>query len=271
MGGDYSRAADKAAEKDADWRCGSYRYCNSHFYDTLRSWNGGDDLDMRHRTPKDWRVSTADTLGLGGTAFGHDLTLNDLEGWRRSSRIWVEKQFRGGMRDYPGQDVAFDETGAPRQQAKVVGDVSSGQGASIYRPKIQANTMSTARADECFLGSLRTDEVFDRDEYQRRRRRNLNLPQVRPPRRAPSQALDVRPLEVRSPPPILPSQHPQYKDLRPEVISKAKRLFAQIDLDGSGSVDSDELRKFLKALGHSEKKKALRSLTANVTLSLALT
>lgn len=224
----YSKAADRAAEKDADWRCGSYRYCNSMFYDTLRSWDGGDELDVRHRTPPDWRVSTEDNLGLGGTAFGHDLSNNDAQGWRRSSSVWVEKQFRSGMRDYKGQDVAFNEDGTRRAQSKIVGDVSSGQGASIYRSKVQANVMSTARADECFLGSLRSTGTVDADEYQRRRRRNLNLP--------------------------------QYKELPREDVAKAKRLFAQIDMDASGSIDADELRAFLKSIGHSEKSKAVQEL-----------
>uniref|UniRef100_A0A7S2MYF3 EF-hand domain-containing protein n=1 Tax=Haptolina brevifila TaxID=156173 RepID=A0A7S2MYF3_9EUKA len=221
-GGDFSRAADKAAANDAEWRCGSYRYANAHFYDTLRSWDGKTDISTR--TPKDWRVSAADTMGLGGTSGGlnghtsADLSLNDAEGWRRSSSTWVEKQFRNNMRAYPGQDVGFDEHGIPKKQGKIVGDVSSGQGDTIYRKKKQSDSLSTYRAHQHFSGSLRSSESVDADEYARRRRRNLNLP--------------------------------QYKDLPAEVISKSKRLFAQIDADGSGTVDAQELRKFLEGMGH---------------------
>ena len=43
---------------------------------------------------------------------------------------------------------------------------------------------------------------------------------------------------------------PQFKSLGAEEVSKAKRLFAQIDTDGSGTIDADELRKFLSSLGH---------------------
>ena len=78
MGGSYNKAADKAEDKDGEWRCGSYRYANSLFYNQLRSWDGQTDIAMR--TPKDWRVSTEETLGLGGTAFGHDLTTNNADG-----------------------------------------------------------------------------------------------------------------------------------------------------------------------------------------------
>ena len=216
-GGDYSREADRVAETDGDWRCGSFRYCNSHFHNSLRSWDG--NVDVATRTPKDWRVPASDTLGLGGSAFGHDLTLNDLEGWRRSSPLWVDKQFTGAMRDYEGQDVAVDEHGADRRpQSRHKGDVSSGQGASIWRDAKLANVMSTARADEHFLGSLRCDRITDSGDYQQRRRRNLNLP--------------------------------AYKTLTAEQTSKAKRLFAQMDVNRSGTIDGEELRKLLKALGH---------------------
>ena len=216
-GGDFSRAADKAAEKDADWRCGSFRYANAQFYDSLRSWNG--KADIATRTPKDWRVSTADRMGLGpgGGAYGHDFSGNNADDWRRSSPIWVEKQFREKMNVYPGRDVGFNEEGHERKEANAKAKIGI-SGESIWRDQKQANRLSTAKADACFESSLRSSSVSDRDEYQRRRRRNLNLP--------------------------------AYKDIPPDEVSKAKRLFAQIDLNQDGSIDQDELKKFLSTLGH---------------------
>jgi len=212
------RAREKAAD-DADWRAGSFRYCNAHFHDTLRSWDG--DMDIGTRTPKNWRVSAADLLA-GGSRRADELSLNDADGWRCSKSIWCEDLFRNGLRNYKGQDVALDEHGNPRnlekEGRKIRGDVSAGLGASIYRPTKQANTMSTEKADEVFQESLRSTSTVDKDAYQRRRRRNLNLP--------------------------------QFKDLDAAEVSKAKRLFAQIDVDGSGTVDAEELRKFLTGLGH---------------------
>ena len=41
--------------------------------------------------------------------------------------------------------------------------IKSGQGASIYRSKLQANTLSTARADETFLSSLRSTARVSRE------------------------------------------------------------------------------------------------------------
>ena len=88
--------------------------------------------------------------------------------------------------------------------------------------------LSTARADEHFLGSLRSAPRQTAEEYQRRRRAHLNLP--------------------------------QYKELTPEQQTKAKRLFASIDLDGSGSIDAEELRKFLVGIGHKSSDKHVKKL-----------
>jgi len=218
-GGNFSRAADKAAEKDADWRCGSFRYANAQFYDSLRSWNG--KADIATRTPKDWRVSSADLMKAGAAAagvgaYGHDFSGNNADDWRRSSPIWVEKQFREKMNVYEGHDVAYGEDGhIKRENAKSgVGIV----GESIWRDAKQASRLSTAKADQFFEGSLRSTDTVDRDEYQRRRRRNLNLP--------------------------------AFKDIPATEVSKAKRLFAQIDLNGDGSIDAEELKTFLGTLGH---------------------
>ena len=65
---------------------------------------------------------------------------------------------------------------------------------------------------------LRSGGSPSAEEYQRRRRCHLNLP--------------------------------AFKDISAEVASKAKRLFAQIDLNQDGAISADELAKFLKILGH---------------------
>lgn len=222
-------AAEKADDTDSEWRCGSYRYCNTQFYSTLRGWEG--KRDVAETTPDDWRVSSADTLFAGsGGAYGHDMSLNDAQGWRRSSSIWVEGTFRGGLRDYPGQDVAFDEAGNPRRQPKNSKFVAGTNLGSIYRSTKQSNVLTTARADETFLGSLRSAPKTTHAEYQRTRRSHMNLP--------------------------------QYRDLSSTDVSKAKRIFAQIDLDGSGSVSPEELAKFLTSLGHKSTDKAVKKLMA---------
>lgn len=157
-------------------RARQYRYCNSKFYDTLRSWHGLRDVS--ETTRKDWRVSAADNLGMKGGegAYGHDQSNNDADGWKRSSTIWVDSTFRGGLRDYVGHDVSLDEEGHPRAHSKD-GKFAAGTNlGNIYRSTKQANVLSTARADECFLGSLRSAPIKSAADYQRQRRRNLGLP-----------------------------------------------------------------------------------------------
>ena len=63
---------------------------------------------------------------------------------------------------------------------------------------------------------------------------------------------------------------PQFKDLDAAEVSKAKRLFAQIDVDGSGTVDAEELRKFLTGLGHKVWGAPSRTRTRTLTLTLTL-
>jgi hypothetical protein len=232
-------AAEKADDKDSEWRCGSYRYANTLFCSTLREWNGLRDMkdsDREGLTP-DWRVSSANTMGLkaGEGAYGHDLSLNDTEGWKRSSPIWVESTFRDGLRDYKARDVGHDEHGNPISPVKLGKDKKFAAGTdlgNIYRSSKQCNVLSTARADEHFMGSLRSGGATSPDEYQRRRRAHLNLP--------------------------------QFKDLSKEEIAKAKRVFEQIDLDGSGTIDADEMRKFLATLGHKPTDKAVAKLIETV-------
>ena len=81
---------------------------------------------------------------------------------------------------------------------------------SIYRSSKQANVLTTANADDFFMGSLRSAPMQSAAEYQRNRRAKLNLP--------------------------------QYKELTPAEISKAKRVWDSIDLDNSGTIDVEELK-----------------------------
>ena len=207
-----------------------YRYCDAHFYDTLRSWSGL--RDVKETTRKDWRVSSADNHGLkaGEGAYGHDFSNNDADGWKRSSPAWVEQTFRGGLRDYKGVDVGKDECGRARGMASKK-DEKFQKGTdmgNIYRERKQKDRLTTERADEHFLGSLRSAPKQSAEEYQRKRRANLNLP--------------------------------QFRELTPEQLTKAKRVFAAIDLDGSGSIDADELKKFLVGLGHKPTDKGVQKL-----------
>lgn len=218
-------------ERDDDWRASSRRYCNSHFYDTLRSWHGL--RDVRETTRGDWRVSSADNLGMKGAegAYGHDQSTNDADGWKRSSSVWVESSFRGGLRDYKGVDMR-DEVGRAKGTEKDQKHQAGTNLGSIYRSTKQAEVLTAARADETFLGSLRAAAPRRAEDYQRTRRAHLNLP--------------------------------QYRDLSAEQVTKAKRVFATIDLDGSGSVDADEIRKFLVSMGHKSTGKAVDQLIKSV-------
>ena len=226
-------AAEKAEGKDSEWRCGSFRYANTIFYETLRSWDG--KRDVKDSTPPDWRANGSPGSGTtyNGPAtaaanWGHDMSLNDADGWKRSSATWVESSFRDGLRAYaPSKrgnsvegDVALDEDGSPKvlpKDQKHSAPVGESLG-SIYRSSLQANVLTTARADEHFMGSLRSASMESAAEYQRKRRAKLNLP--------------------------------QYKELTPTEVSTAKRVWASIDLDNSGLIEVDELKKFLGALGH---------------------
>lgn len=77
----YNAAARKADDKDGEHKYGSKRYCEAVFADGLRDWSDTNVCDVRVNTPKDWRVSSANTLGLGGTAYGHDLSNNNADDW----------------------------------------------------------------------------------------------------------------------------------------------------------------------------------------------
>jgi len=219
---------------DSEWRAGSFRYANAHFYDTLRSWPRC--RDVKESTPPDWRVSAEDPFGgnrtAGGVcgAYGHDMSTNDADGWKRSSVPYVESTFRGGLRDYKGVDVGYTEEGGVKKQGdgKEKKHMAGTNLGNIYRSSKQCNCLSTARADEHFLGSLRSESRKSTDDYQRTRRANLNLP--------------------------------QFSSLTPEQLTKAKRVFATIDTDDSGTIDAEELRKFLTGLGHRTNDKAVKKL-----------
>lgn len=179
-----------------------FRYANAHFYDTLRSWPRC--RDVKESTPPDWRVSAEDPFGgnrtAGGVcgAYGHDMSTNDADGWKRSSVPYVESTFRGGLRDYKGVDVGYTEEGGVKKQGdgKEKKHMAGTNLGNIYRSSKQCNCLSTARADEHFLGSLRSESRKSTDDYQRTRRANLNLP--------------------------------QFSSLTPEQLTKAKRVFATI-------------------------------------------
>jgi len=221
-------AAEKVDEKDDDLRASSHKYTNAHFYDTLRSWQGLRDVS--ETTRKDWRVSSADNLHMGGGegAYGHDLSNNDAEGWKRSSAVWVEGTFRGGLRSYRGVDVAYDDQARSKSTGKDRKHQAGTNLGSIYRSTKQANVLSTARADEHFCGSLRSEARRTAEDYQRTRRAHLNLP--------------------------------QHRDLTSEQVTMARRIFASIDLDGSGTIDKEEIRKFLTSMGHKSTGKAVENL-----------
>ena len=107
---------------DPDWRASSQRYADATFHSSLRQWDGLHDV--HHSTPTDWRVQgggqNQDGIGVSGGPSGHgadDLSLNGADGWKRSSALWVEKQFQGGLRAYGGRDVTFHEDGTPVKQS----------------------------------------------------------------------------------------------------------------------------------------------------------
>lgn len=135
--------AEKAEDRDADWRCGQQSYCESHFYSSLRSWNGL--TDVRDTTPADWRVSTADTLRMGDQG-GHDMSSNDAQGWRSASSVYVGKQFQSGLRDYEGVDIAAsDDPAAPKKKHSGIARESSPD----------HRRLTSTNADRYFFASLR--------------------------------------------------------------------------------------------------------------------
>ena len=207
-------------------------FADKKFYETLRQWPRA--RDVKDFTPADWRVAgdQAARLNLGGAGWGHDLTTNDADGWKRSSVPWVEKSFRGGLRDYAGHDVNLDEMGNPKPRPKQQAHVAGTDLGNIYRDRKASNVMSTAMADSHFMSSLRSEKRITAEQYQRTRRAHLKLP--------------------------------QYQELSKEAVAKAKRLFAQIDLDGSGTIDAEELKRFLESLGHKQNTKAVKELIASV-------
>ena len=212
------------------------RYAHATFSETLRSWPRC--RDVKETTRGDWRVSTEDPLaskirgeqtGVVG-AYGHDMSTNDTEGWRTASPVWTQIKFQSILRDYKGVDVAHDEQGAvtglaARKDKKHVAGTDLG---NIYRSSLMCNVLTPESADKYFMGSMRSSERVMTDDYQRKRRANLNLP--------------------------------QFKSLTPEQVTKARRIFASIDLDGSGTIDADEMRKFLTSMGHKTSDKAVKKL-----------
>lgn len=129
-------------------------------------------------------------------AYGHDQSTNNAEDWRRSSPIWVEGSFRGGLRDYKGVDMGYDELGRSKATEKDKKNVAGTNLGSIWRSTKQCNVLSTARADQHFTSSLRSEPRRTAEDYQRTRRSHLNLP--------------------------------QYRDLTQEQVTKASRIFASI-------------------------------------------
>ena len=132
---------------DPDWRASSQRYADATFHSSLRQWDGRHDV--RHSTPADWRVQGGGPSqdGIGGSAGpnGHgpdDLSLNDADGWKRSASLWVEKQFRGGLRDYGGRDVKFNEDGTPKKQTVLSKDGKNigGTNLGVRAPRGQDST-----------------------------------------------------------------------------------------------------------------------------------
>lgn len=157
------------------------------------------------------------------------MTHNTTEGWQTASPVYVDANFKGELRNYKGEDVGFSAQGANKahgtKDKKHMAGTNLG---SIYRDRKKCNVLSTAMADKHFLGSLRSEQRMSTEEYQQKRRQNLNLP--------------------------------QFRELSSEQVTKAKRLFASIDLDGSGTLDAEELRKFLQGMGHESGSKAVQKL-----------
>ena len=232
-GGASTSAAEKADGTDGDWRCGSHRYANAKFYETLRAWDGL--RDVKDMTPPDWRGggggSTYKGSATAAANWGHDMSLNDADGWRRSAPVWVEKTFRGGLRDYPSMDIALDEMGNPKMPEKdkkhmaPAGEMLG----SIYRSKKQSEVLTTAMADRHFMGSMRGTPPTSAAEYQRKRRAKMGLP--------------------------------IFKELSQDQEAKAKRIFAQLDF-GPGGIDVEALQNFFAALGHKPTSKEPKRLTA---------
>ena len=132
---------------DPDWRASSQRYADATFHSSLRQWDGRHDV--RHSTPADWRVQgggpSQDGIGASAGPNGHgadDLSLNDADGWKRSASLWVEKQFRGGLRDYGGRDVKFNEDGTPKKQTVLSKDGKNigGTNLGVRAPRGQDST-----------------------------------------------------------------------------------------------------------------------------------
>ena len=219
-------SAEKAVE-DPDWRAGSKAYCDSHFFSTLREWK--ECRDVRLDTPDDWRVSSKD-LSANTVNVGHDLTTNDAYGWKTASPIWTQEEFKRRLREYPEEDaVDIRDSEDPHAPVKDKKNVAGTDLGNIYRSSLQCNVLTPEMADKQFMHSLRNTYRIRPEEYQRKRRTNLNLP--------------------------------QFKTLDPEQLTKAKRLFISLDLEGSGQrLDPEDVRRFLTSLGHKPSDKAVKQL-----------
>ena len=205
--------ARKADDADGMHKYGSRRHCNAVFADSLRDWTGRSD-DVSKTTRKDWRISSADRLAMRGGegAFGHDVSLNNADDWKRSSTIYVNQTFSSGLRAYQGEswqspDAGFDANGHPRAN-NLPRHVGSGD---IYRKPAYMMNLTTVQADQHYIPSLRAYQPKNTSEFLRTRQRHLKLP--------------------------------AYKDLSEEEVRRAQRLFARIDKDESGTIDAAELRK----------------------------
>ena len=209
-------------------------YANELFYQGLRSWPSGQDV--KDKTKKSWSVADVDNRRSRRSGTSKD----ELEEVKKKSSVWQEDHFRGGLRNYPkddeygrsfdneysrDKDVAFGKDKKKGLQA------AGGEQGSIYRKVKQSDKLTQDECDEYFLGSLRSEQRMSTDEYQRQRRANLKLP--------------------------------AFRDLSAEQVAKAKRIFAQVDLDGSGSIDGEEMRKFLVAMGYKESDKVAKKLIAD--------
>ena len=187
---------------------------------------------MKETTRKDWRG--VDDVDRRGMRRGH-ADKEDLDELKKKSDVWVEEHFREELRHYPKDDEigrSFD-TGlrdkelAFAKEKKPLRPAGDELG-SIYRKVKQSDKLRQEDADEYFQESLRSEQRMSPDEYQRRRRAHLKLP--------------------------------RFRNLSPDQVTKAKRIFASIDLDGSGSVAGEDMRKFLVAIGYKESDKAVKKL-----------
>ena len=123
-------------------------------------WDGATDL--AETTPSnwrggDWRVSTADGLGLGGNS-GQRRSSKGIAGAQSASQLYANNHFRSSLRMYPhsGGDI--------RSQQDMLLDNATGN-VSILRDPVFTEPVHEITANRAFFRSLRD---YGREEEEGR-------------------------------------------------------------------------------------------------------